>query len=88
MAKAGKTLRARKTSRNDRWIIPSGSGDGWDIVKEGHRRATGHAQTKAGAISSASSMLRNDGGGELRILNRAGKITDSNTISPRTGRKR
>jgi hypothetical protein len=71
----------KRTSR-DRYVVPNKDRGGWDIVQEGHRRATGHARTKAEAVAAARKALRRVGGGELRIVNRSGKITDSDTISP------
>ncbi len=89
MAKSSKTLAIKRTSETDRYIVPSKGGNGgWDIVKHGHRRATGHAKTKSEAIANARSILRREGGGELRIMNRDGKLTDSNTIAPRPTRRK
>jgi len=77
----------KRTSQTDRYVVPNKERGGWDIVKEGHRRATGHAKTKHEAIANARKVVRNEGGGELRIVNRYGKLTDSNTIAPRPRRK-
>jgi Uncharacterized protein conserved in bacteria (DUF2188) len=71
----------KRTSR-DRYVVPSKDRGGWDIVQEGHRRATAHARTKAEAVATARKTLRAAGGGELRIVNRSGKLTDSDTIPP------
>ncbi len=63
-------------------MVPNSREGGWDIIKEGHRRATGHGKTKQEAITRARQAVRRDGGGELRIVNQAGKLTESNTILP------
>jgi hypothetical protein len=79
MPKAADKRQVRKTSISDRYVVPNRSG-GWDIIKEGHRRATGHAETKADAIRAARTAVRRDGGGELRVVNQFGKLTDSTTV--------
>jgi hypothetical protein len=73
---------------NDRYVVPNGDG-GWDVVKEGHLRPTAHAATKAKAIARARQLVRRDGGGEVLVMNQAGKITDSGTVTSRraTGRR-
>jgi len=67
---------------NDRYVVPDGEG-GWDVVKEGHLRPTAHPTTKAKAIARARQLVGRDGGGEIWVMNEAGKITDSNTVAPR-----
>lgn len=68
---------------NNRYIKRSAKGGGWDVVKEGHLRATGFAKTKDEAVKKARTMIQREGGGEVRVLNKQGKITDSNTVRPR-----
>lgn len=80
MPKTAKQPQVRRASANDRYVVPNARKGGWDIVKEGHRRATGHAKTKQEAIAHARQAVRRDGGGELRIVNRSGKLTDSDTV--------
>jgi hypothetical protein len=67
---------------NDRYVQP-GTGGGWDVVKDGHRRATAHAETKEKAIARARELTRRDGGGEVRVMNGTGKIVDSRTVGRR-----
>jgi hypothetical protein len=49
-------------------------------VKERHQRASVHTGTKAGAVNRACQIIRNQGGGELRIKNEQGRLIDSDTI--------
>jgi hypothetical protein len=65
-----------------RYVQPNESG-GWDVVKEGHSRATDHAQTQARAVARARQLARAEGGGEIRVMNRFGKVVDSDTVMPR-----
>lgn len=88
MAKTAKSPSIKRTSETDRYVVPNKERGGWDIVKVGHRRATGYAKTKHEAVSTARTILRREGGGELRIMNRYGKLTDSNTIPPRQARRK
>lgn len=57
------------------------SGRGWDVVKEGRRQATAHGTTKADAIASARVQVRREGGGEVIVLNRTGKVVDARPVS-------
>jgi Uncharacterized protein conserved in bacteria (DUF2188) len=82
MSETAKQPQVKRASANDRYVVPNSRNGGWDIIKEGHRRATGHAKTKTEAITNARKAVRNDGGGELRIVNRSGKLTESDTIRP------
>jgi predicted RNase H-like HicB family nuclease len=45
-------LRDHKETRmkNTRYVKKATSGRGWDVVREGHRRATAHGATKADAV--------------------------------------
>lgn len=66
---------------------------GWDVVKEGHRRATVRMADRSSAVARARDIVRREGGGEVRVMNKMGKIVDSRTVAePGTrssnGRKR
>jgi len=41
-----------------------------------------HTQSKADAIDRAREIVRNQGGGELRIKNEQGRLIDSDTVRP------
>lgn len=72
---------------NDRYVVPNCK-KGWDVVKEGHLRPTGHAETKAKAVAQARAVVRREGGGEVLVMNRAGKITDANTVAASSSSRR
>jgi Uncharacterized protein conserved in bacteria (DUF2188) len=72
---------------SDRYVVPNGQG-GWDVVKEGHLRPTDHAASKAKAIARARQLVRRDGGGDVLVMNRAGKITASSTVRARSATRR
>jgi Uncharacterized protein conserved in bacteria (DUF2188) len=61
--------------------VKKASGKGWDILKEGHRRATAHGATKADAVQAARKLVLQEGGGEIRVLNRTGKVTAESTVT-------
>lgn len=71
---------------NTRYVKKKASGRGWDIVKEGHRRATAHGTTKAAAIETARKLVLEEGGGEVQILNRSGKVVDERIVRRPRGR--
>lgn len=55
---------------------------GWQAKKAGAIRASGKTRTQAQAEALAKSVLSNQGGGEVRIHGRDGKIRDSDTVAP------
>ncbi len=48
----------------------------------GANRASSHHNTQADAERRAKEIVRNAGGGEVRIHGRDGRIRDSDTIAP------
>lgn len=66
---------------NSRDVVPSDRG-GWDVRRPGASRASAHTDTQAQAIDRARQMLQNEGGGEVRIHGRDGRIRDSDTVPP------
>lgn len=55
---------------------------GWDVKRPNSERASSHHDTQAEAIDRGREIVHNDGGGELRIHGRDGRIRDSDTIPP------
>lgn len=66
---------------SNRHVVPDADG-GWSIKKPGAFRSSGHETTQAAAIKRAKEIVRNQGGGEVRIHGRDGKIRDSDTVAP------
>jgi Uncharacterized protein conserved in bacteria (DUF2188) len=66
--------RGRNDGANDgdRYVQPNKQRGGWDVVKEDHKRVSVHTRTQAEAISAARRIVRDAGGGELRIKNEKG----------------
>lgn len=63
-----------------RHVVPQ---DGqWAVKKPGASRASAVAETQAQAERAAKRMVANEGGGEVRIHGRDGKIRDSDTVKP------
>lgn len=65
---------------SDRYVVPNQERGGWDVVKEDHRRASAHTGTKKEALDRAREIVRNEGGGEVRIANQQGTFIDSDTV--------
>jgi hypothetical protein len=57
------------------------SSDGWEVLREGDRRAAVRSDTRKKALARARRILRDEGGGEIRIVNRAGKIVESSKVN-------
>jgi hypothetical protein len=70
-----------KGNDNNRYVQRHGGG-GWEVVKEGHSRASAVTGTQGEAIDRAREIVRNAGGGELVIKNEQGRIRDTDTVSP------
>jgi Uncharacterized protein conserved in bacteria (DUF2188) len=66
--------------KSTRYVKQAREGKGWDIVKEGHRRATAHGDTKADAVRIARELTRAEGGGEIQVLNHTGKVLDASKV--------
>jgi hypothetical protein len=66
---------------NTRHVVRNPKG-GWDVTKPGASRASAHADTQAAAIARAKEIVANQGGGEVRIHGRDGRIRDSDTVAP------
>ena len=64
-----------------RHVVPNPKG-GWDVKKPGSNRASDHVKTQQEAVDRAREIVKNRGGGEVRIHGRDGKIRDSDTIAP------
>lgn len=66
---------------NNRHVVPNPKG-GWDVKAPGAKRASAHADTQKQATDRATQIVKNEGGGEVRIHRPDGRIRDSNTVAP------
>lgn len=64
-----------------RHVVPTGDGK-WAVKAPGGKRASSVSGTKREALDKARQVVRNQGGGEVRIHGRDGRIQDSDTIRP------
>lgn len=71
----------QKGNDNDRYVVPNKERGGWDVVKEGHKRASAHTDTQKQAIDRARQIVEGQGGGEVRIQKKTGGIRDSDTTT-------
>ena len=67
--------------RNERHVTPDAKG-GWNVKAPGGDRASSHHDTQQQAIERAREILGNDGGGEIVIHDRHGRIRDADTVAP------
>lgn len=72
---------AKSPMPNSRHVVANPNG-GWDVKKPGATRPSAHTDTQREAQRRASEIVRNSGGGEVRVHGRDGRIRDSNTVSP------
>jgi Uncharacterized protein conserved in bacteria (DUF2188) len=70
-----------------RYVRENGHGQ-WDVLQEGHRRSAVQADTKAEAVKRARDVVRREGGGEVRVMNRMGKIVTADTVTVPRPRRR
>lgn len=66
--------------KNDRYVTRHK--DGWKVSGSGSRRASSVHHTQREAESRAKEIVKNLGGGEVRIQNRQGRWRDSDTVPP------
>jgi uncharacterized protein YdaT len=66
--------------RNNYHVVPKE--DGWAVKKEGAKRASATAATQRGAEQRAKDLATRNGGGEVVIHRRDGKIRDKDTMYP------
>jgi hypothetical protein len=64
----------------NRNVQPNKRLGGWEIVRAGSKRASAFDETQAGAVKKAQAMVRRDGGGEVRVKNRIGKVVESKAV--------
>lgn len=69
-----------KANDTDRYVVPNNERGGWDVKKEGAQRASAHTRTKKEAVDRARQIVRNEGGGEIRIHGRDNAFMDSDTV--------
>ncbi|WP_041180829.1 DUF2188 domain-containing protein [Mycobacterium canetti] len=72
---------AKSQKPNSRHVVPNPSG-GWDVKKPGGSRSSAHTNTQKEATQRATEIVRNSGGGEVRIHGRDGQVRASNTVAP------
>jgi hypothetical protein len=72
-----------KGNDNDRHVVHNADRGGWDVVKEGHQRASAHAPTQKAAEKRAKEIVEKTGGGngEVIIHRKDGKVRDSDSGS-------
>ena len=68
-------------SNNNRTVSQRDDGK-WANQKNDADRASSLHDTQADAIAAARGMLQNDGGGELTVMGKDGKIRSKDTIPP------
>lgn len=62
-----------------RYVRPNLDG-GWDVIKEGHRRVSAHSASREEAVDRARELAKSDGGGEVRVMNKYGKLVKRATV--------
>ncbi len=60
--------------------VKQNAAGGWDVLREGDRRAAVTARTKERALARARELVRREGGGEVRVINGSGKIVRASRI--------
>lgn len=67
----------------NRNVQPNEHIGGWEIVRAGTVRALAFDRTREGAVRKARSMVRREGGGEVRVKNHVGKVVESERVRGR-----
>lgn len=59
-------------------VVPNSQKGGWDVVRGGSPRASGHFNTKQQAVDAGREISRNQGT-EFRVHNKNGQISSSDS---------
>lgn len=70
----------RSGSGSSRHVVRSGKG--WSVKKPGQSQPESSHRTQRAAEKRAKQQVSSEGGGEVRIHGRDGKIRDSDTVAP------
>jgi Uncharacterized protein conserved in bacteria (DUF2188) len=60
--------------------VKQNASGGWEVLRECDRRAAVTVRTKTQALARARDLVRREGGGEVRVVNDAGKIVRASRI--------
>jgi hypothetical protein len=63
-----------------RYVREVGKGR-WQVLQEGHRRSALQTKTKTKAVAKARDIVRSHGGGEVRVMNKVGKIVAADKVA-------
>jgi hypothetical protein len=55
---------------------------GWGVLAHGRRRPLLQHSTRSRAVALARETIRQHGGGEVVVLNRSGRVIESNAVRP------
>lgn len=66
----------------DRHVVPAG--DGWRVEKEHAKRPSAKAATAAEAVSRATQIVSNEGGGRVVIHDRDGTVSENRDVTAGT----
>lgn len=69
-----------------RRYVKQNADGGWDVLREGDRRASIHAETKDKALARARTLVEREGGGEIRVVNTSGKVLDTASVRRKAAR--
>ncbi len=75
----------RKSAMRLKRNVKQNAAGRWEVLREGDRRSPVSSDSQQGAIAQAREQLRRQGGGEVRVVDRAGRIVSSKTVSARKG---
>jgi len=64
----------------NRHVVPDGNK--WSVVKPGAAKPDSSHRTQGTAEREAKATVRQEGGGEVRVHGRDGRIRDSDTVAP------
>jgi hypothetical protein len=65
----------------ERHVVPNQAG-GWSVIVPGRSSVVAHAERKRDATSKGRALLRHEGGGELVIHSKSGRIVERDTVPP------
>jgi hypothetical protein len=81
-SKAAPATAPKKSNQNVKHVVPDKKAGDWKIKDPNVAKPTGAAKTQKDAEKTAKAQVKADGGGQVVIHDKKGRIRDADTVKP------
>jgi hypothetical protein len=74
---SGRPMKKSPKGALERYVVPNARRGGWDVIKPESSRSSGHFTTQEAAVARARDIVSRQGGGEVVIRSKDGRIRDT-----------